>query len=164
MLTTLYLRSSLRKARASGFTLVELMTVVAIIAILASIAIPSYTSYLARAKRADARTTLLQVTQVLQRFYTANDSFKLDRQNNQTDSSSSFLSGLNRSPADGSKLYDLEFAELSNSSFTVQMTPSPGGGMAADKCGAFTITSTGIRGVLVDGNVGSTDLRDECWK
>lgn len=153
-----------QKNGVDGFTLVELVIVVAIVAILASIAVPSYTAYLGKAKRADARTTLLQVTQVLQRFYTANDRFDQDRGGNVTSAASNFLTGINRSPATGTKLYDLVFADLTASSFTVQMVPDPLGAMATDKCGAFTITSTGIRGVQVNGAAGSTALRDECWK
>jgi type IV pilus assembly protein PilE len=36
--------------------------------------------------------------------------------------------------------------------------------MAADRCGTFTLTSAGVRGVRVNGAAGSTALRDECWK
>jgi len=152
------------RSKASGFTLIELMITVAIIGILASIAFPSYTSYLARARRADARTQLLLVTQLMQRFYTANDRFDLDRAGSATSAASAFLASANRSPVDGTKLYDLNFASISSTAFTAQMVPDPNGSMASDKCGTYTITSAGLRGVLVNGSVGTTALRDECWK
>ena len=47
--------------REKGLTLIELMIVVIIVGILAAVAIPVYTSYVQRARRADAKTALLQV-------------------------------------------------------------------------------------------------------
>jgi type IV pilus assembly protein PilE len=151
-----------------GFTLIELMITVAIIGILASIAVPSYTSYIARARRADARAQLMQVTQLMQRFYTANDRFDKDRSALVTDAASTFLASVNQSPAagNGTKLYDLVFGTFPSDgqSFTASMVPVATGAMANDKCGSFTIASTGVRGVNVNGSAGSATLRDECWK
>ena len=154
-------------APVRGFTLIELMVTVAIVAILGSIALPSYTRYIARAHRADARTQLLQVAQFMQRFYAANDSFAKDRANQ--DVMDQVPDNLKVSPADGTKLYDLTMplgeAPLTNAmSFTVRMVPVSGRVMATDECGTFTLTSTGVRGVIVGEAIGSAALRDKCWK
>lgn len=157
--------SSSRRRAAAGFTLIELMIVVAIVAILASIALPSYTSYIARARRADARTQLLQVAQFMQRFYAANDSYLQDRASNAV--LGQVPANLLHSPADTTALYDLAIpsANLTASAFTLQMVPVSGGKMANDECGTFTLSSTGQRGVTVGGTAYTTGtLRDKCWK
>ena len=150
-----------RSRRSSGFTLIELMITVAIVAILASVALPSYTSYIARAKRADARTQLVQVAQFMQRFYTANDQYQYDR------SAESVVTripaALARSPADGTALYTLAVVATATT-YELTMSPVAGLTMANDDCGSFTLNSRGVRGVVVATVVGSTTLRDKCWK
>ncbi len=138
-----------------GFTLIELMIVVAIVAILAAVALPAYTSYVARAKRADARVQLLQAAQFMQRFYTANDQYLYDRSGNNV--STRIPANLARSPADGDQVYSLT-ASATTSDYTLTMAPLSGTSMAADPCGSFTLTSTGVRGVT------GSKSRDECWK
>ena len=138
-----------------GFTLIELMITVAILAILASIALPSYESYVARARRADARGQLLQAAQFMQRFYTSNDQYLNDRSGNTI--STQMPANLARSPADGAHIYALTIA-ATTSTYTLTMTPQAGNSMSSDACGAFTLTSTGVRGVT------GTKPRDECWK
>ena len=153
--------------RMSGFTLIELMITAVIVAILAAIAVPSYASYIARARRADARVQLVQAAQFMQRFYTANDSFSKDRAGN--DVINQVPASLKQSPSDSTKIYDLVIpmgaAPLTNPvGFTLHMEPVADGVMVRDTCGTFTLTSTGLRGVLVNGVVGTEALRDTCWK
>lgn len=164
-----FLTTTGRGDAAKGFTLIELMITVAIVGLLASIALPSYNAYIARAKRADARTQLTQAAQFMQRFYAANDQYLQDRGgNNILGTSVGMPDGLRVSPADGTALYQLNSsittsgnytATVATTSYTLSMAPISGRSMAADACGIFTLTSTGIRGVS-----GATKTRDECWK
>ena len=146
----------------SGFTLIELMIVISILALLASIALPSYTGYVARARRADARTQLLQVAQFMQRFYAANDNYQKDRADNGV--VSQIPPSLKQSPPDGAAVYRFVSGTLSATSFEISMEPVPGGPMANDKCGTFSLNSSGVRSVVVAGIPDTAALRDTCWK
>jgi type IV pilus assembly protein PilE len=58
-----------------GFTLMELMVVIMIVAILAAVAYPNYTKSILRSNRSDARATLLQIAQNLERYFTENNTY-----------------------------------------------------------------------------------------
>lgn len=145
-----------------GFTLIELMVVVTIIGILSAIAFPAYTSYVAKARRADARTQLVQVAQFMQRFYAANDSYAQDRASNAV--INQVPAALKISPPEGGKLYDLTIPTATATAYEIRMVPVALGSMGSDMCGTFTLTSTGVRGVMIGGVAGSASLRDTCWK
>ncbi|MGI0117291.1 type IV pilin protein [Zooshikella sp. RANM57] len=60
------------KKNTAGFSLIELMIVVAIIAILAAIAIPSYREYIQRGNKSEAKSKLMELMQVQQKYFTQN--------------------------------------------------------------------------------------------
>lgn len=152
------------KARSGGFTLIELLVVMAIIGILLSIALPSYSSYIKKARRTEAKATLMQTAQFMQRFYAANDSYQTDRAGNAV--FDKIPASFKRTPEGGDAIYGLTLPadSLSSGSFSLQMTPVAGAMMADDECGALTLTGTNLRGVLVGGAAGAAALRDRCWK
>jgi type IV pilus assembly protein PilE len=100
----------------------------------------------------------------MQRFYSANDRFDVDRSNNAV--LDQMPANLKQSPADGGALYLLAIpsATLTNASYVLQMVPVDGARMANDECGTLTFSATGIRGVLVGGVAGSATQRDACWR
>jgi len=64
-----FMKSFLRKRRAGGFTLIELMIVVAIVAILALLAIFGVSKFLATAKTAEATNTIGQINKLSMQAY-----------------------------------------------------------------------------------------------
>jgi type IV pilus assembly protein PilE len=153
--------------KLAGFTLIEVMIVVAIIGLLAAIAIPSYSSYVLRANRAAARAQLAQAAQYMQRFYAANDRYDADR-TGATTVWATMPPAFMRAPADGVQLYEISNTGAANAStadastFTLVMRPVGGTRMETDKCGGFTMTQSGARGITIVG--ASADLIRECWR
>src|SRR3981081_4959749 len=59
--------------RRKGFTLIELVVAMVVAAILAAISIPAYSSYVRKARRTDAKSALLDLASLEERYYsTAN--------------------------------------------------------------------------------------------
>lgn len=134
-----------RKSR--GFTLIELMIVIAIVGIIVATALPSYTSYIARGKRADARAQLSLVAQFMNKFYTANDSYSVDRGGNAL-ALGSIPANLRDSPAGSSTpSYQLNFSSSVFSATAFTLVYAPVNNMVGDKCGSFTLDNTGARGL-----------------
>lgn len=64
-----------------GVTLMELMIVVVIVSILTAIAYPNYREFVARAKRNEAKSCLLQISTLQERFYLQNNVYTADMTN-----------------------------------------------------------------------------------
>ena len=153
--------TSRRKMWMRGFTLLEVMITVAIVGILAGIALPQYQEHVARSRRAEARTQLMGAAQFMQRFYSANDRYDLDRANQAV--LDQMPAQFKMSPADGGGLYSLNI-NATASTFTVTMAPVAGSAMAADKCGSYSLNNLGARNNIVNGTDLAADKRAACWK
>lgn len=144
-----------RKVRERGFTLIEVMIVVAIVGILASIALPSYNEYVRRGHRADARAGLLQAQQWLERAATAQGVYPTTLPN-------AYQWLKPDATPDPTKRYTIGFqAGNTNAAFTLVATRKTGP-QATDRCGNFTLTNTGARGVAA-GTLASGTTAEECW-
>ena len=124
-----------------GFTLIEVMIVVAVLGILSMIALPSYQKYVQRGHRANAKTVLLEAAQFMERYRSSNFKY-VDGSGN----APALPSGLQVSPAQGTKRYDVALSAVDATSFTLTATPS---GWADSICGNLTLTNLGVKGQSV---------------
>lgn len=122
--------------RASGFTLLELMTVVAIVAILAAIALPSFADQLRKSRRSEAIGTLQDLQLRLERHRVDNVSF----------ASYTPPAGLD------SSYYDIEIDDTGPTSYTLIATPQ--GNQAKDSCGELKLSFA---------SGATTKTPTECW-
>ena len=131
-----------QRKRQQGITLVELMVVVAIIGILASIAVPSYQNYVRESRRSTAQAQLVELSTKLERFFSDNNTyvgFPLgDAGGNM------FPDHLPSDAPHANRTYDLAFAVLNATSYTITATPTAGSAQAGD--GFLQYTSTGAKG------------------
>ena len=137
--------------RHQGFTLIELMIVVAVVGILMAIAMPSYREYVARGHRADARAGLLQAQLWLERASTASGTYP-----------NTLPAALAWSSTGDQKqhYYAIGF-KAGNSDSTYTLIARRRGAQANDRCGDFTLSSTGIRSV---DNPGTGTTAEDCWR
>lgn len=140
--------------KGAGFTLIEVMIAVAIIGILAAIAYPSYQEYINKSRRAEAQVALLELSQFLERHYTAKGGYLI----NGTSGGSGPVLPFTKAPRDGTQeFYTLSLNAVTARTYTLQAAPK--NGMAGDKCGTFTLTNTGKKAVS-----GGTAGTPDCWK
>ncbi|TWD43815.1 type IV pilin protein [Pseudomonas sp. SJZ131] len=123
-----------------GFTLIEIMIVIAIIGIVITIGYPSLTEYMKKGRRADAAGLLTEQAQILERFYSKSNLY-------------TGATGLST----GNDFYTIT-PTIADQTFTLTAIRKPGSSMSTDKCGDFTISNTGARGL-----VNNTATVKDCW-
>lgn len=141
-----------------GFTLIELMVVVAVVAILAAIAYPSYQEYVRRARRAEGQNLLGEAAARQERWRAQNGKYL-------TDGTAKEIAGkLKLSHVEVSEhgYYTLEVSlaeDGSDGGYT--LTAKRDGVQKADtRCGDFTLTATGKKGLVAD----TPGTPEQCWR
>ncbi len=131
--------------KQSGFSLIELVIALTIVGIIATIAYPSYQEQVRKTRRADCTGALMGLANAMERFFTVNNSYL----------GAGVAGGNTGVPAiypascpidGGTKNYDLTIQAATASTFALQATPI--GSQAGDRCGSFTLTSTGLKNVV----------------
>jgi len=155
-----------------GFTLIELMIAVVIVAILAAVAFPTYQDSVRKSRRAEAKTSLLKVAQILERCFTEFNRYDFFDAVNPNDDCPTLTAGptininTNIAPLDGQGYYNITTnpgAEtLTATSYTLTATPRATGGQNQDtQCATYTLDNTGVK-TAVDNGGGNT--RAICWQ
>jgi type IV pilus assembly protein PilE len=121
-----------------GFTLIELLIVVAVLAILAAVAIPSYNDQVRKTRRATAKTELLDVVQLKERFHTMNGTYVDSPCGTDTD------------------FYTITCPTNTATAFTVLAT-AVGDQLTDTKCLNLSINQQGVRTESGSGTV------EQCW-
>lgn len=120
-----------------GLTLIELLIVVSIIGVLVAVAVPTYNEHVRKARRADAQAALMELSQFMERYYTANGRYR-------TAAGTAPTLPFTTSPKGSSNaFYNLSLSAVTDTSFTLRAAPT--GAMTGDSCGNLTITNTGVR-------------------
>jgi len=123
----------------------ELMIVVVIIGILTAIAYPSYRQYVAKAKRNEAKSCLLQIATMQERFYLQNSTYTADMTALGFPVGANFLTD--------STSYVCNVTAASPAAFAATATYQKGDAEAG-KCATFSIDGVGSK---------TSTPFDDCW-
>lgn len=110
-----------------GFTLLELMVTVAIIAILAMLAYPSYETFMQRSRMDNARATVSDVIQFMERHYANSNTFCAARTGTCTAPDISAIT------TNANDRYDIRIDSVSSSNFVLVGIPDKAGDASSSK-------------------------------
>ena len=146
------------KSPLRGFSLIELMITIAIIAIVAAIAYPSYLEQVRKTRRSDCSGALASLGSAMERHFTVNSTYLGAAAGGANTGAPAIFAAS--CPVDGGDAtYNLTIQAATATTYTLQATPT--GPQTGDKCGNFTLTNTGLKGVT--GATGGITWED-CWR
>jgi len=117
-----------------GFTLIEAVVVMAVAAILAAVAIPNYSEYVMRSHRSAVQSFISDVASRQSQFF-------VDRR-----SYAATVAALNMTPpAEVAARYAIAIAVVAGPPAGFQVSATPTGSQATDRCGQLTIDQAGNR-------------------
>jgi type IV pilus assembly protein PilE len=153
--------NKMQRNTQNGFTLIELMIVVMIVGILAAIAYPSYQNSVTKSRRADAKSALLELSNWMERYYTAKGCYSVPDANGNCTTTAPTLP-FTVTPKSGKANYNLtvDVTKPTTSGFTLTATPiiPSGSSVSPDPtCDALTLDNTGAKTENGTGTVA------DCW-
>jgi type IV pilus assembly protein PilE len=141
-----------------GFTLIELVVTMIIIAILAAIAIPGYINYVRKGRRTDAKSALLDMASLEERYFSVNNQY--------SNAFGDFGYTVWPTPV-GSNYYQVIQPTVSAAT-TAQpaiyaLEADPTGDQINDsQCAKFTLNSVGVQGSKNSAGAANTEP-GTCW-
>jgi type IV pilus assembly protein PilE len=139
---------TMTRQRNRGFTLVELMIALAVVGLLAAVAYPSYQQQVAKGRRTDAKQSLLELAQKMERFYTERGTYA---------GATLGSSGLYPDVSSGG-YYSLTIVAQNADGFSVRATPR--GIQVGDACASFLYNQLGEQSVSSDASITAV----KCWQ
>ena len=108
--------------KVTGFTLVEVVIAMVVAAILVTVSLPSYRFHVFKSRRAAAQGCLLELGQLMHRFYSANFTFNVDIDADGTvEGATETLTG--QCVTDLAKVYTLSLQSATQTAYTLRATP-----------------------------------------
>ena len=138
----------MKQARNPGFTLVGVMVALVVVGLLSALAYPSYQQQVAKGRRTDAKQSLLELSQRMERFYAERGTYAGAALGN---------TGLYPNVSSGG-YYDLAITAQTLDGFTVQATPR--GSQLGDACASFLYNQVGDQTVSNDASLSAV----KCWQ
>jgi type IV pilus assembly protein PilE len=143
----------------AGFTLVELIVTMVIAAILAAIAIPAYSNYVRKAHRTEAKSAVLDIASLEERWFSTNNSYTDDP------TKLGYVGATGTAFTVGSGYYTVLVTKVdattSTSLASYNITATATGDQTKDtQCQTFVVTSQGVQSAT---DVASAVTTNACW-
>lgn len=153
------------KQSSAGFSLLEMVVVIVIIAILVAIGYPMYENKVRQSRRVDAKSALLELAQLQEKFYFRDPNQNGGNHTYATDFNTLLMNGSrgfkvvdDKTLESGEGYYQITFdINSGRSAFNFIAVPTEKGGQNNDSCKEFSINNIGNK------NSKSEPEGEKCW-